>query len=77
MTKSGGELFLEGRMSCSKRKFNNFIEEPKLIQVSLLNGKFTWSIEGRVVSRSLLDRFFISFDWDEAFANTRLTRQIS
>ena len=59
MTKSGGEHFPKGRMSNGMRKFNNFIEEPKLIQVPLLNGKFTWSKEGRVVLRSLLDRFFI------------------
>lgn len=61
MTKSEGEHFPEGRMSRGMRKFNNFIE-PKLIQVPLLNGKFTWSKEGRVVSRSLLDRLFVSFD---------------
>ena len=61
MTKSGGERFPKGRMSHCMRKFNSFIEEPKLIQVPFLNGKFTWSKEGRVVSRSLLDRFFRFF----------------
>ena len=62
MTKSVGERFPEGRMTRGMRKFNNFIDNSKLIEVPLLNGKFTWSREGRTASRSLLDRFLVSFD---------------
>uniref|UniRef100_A0A9I9EEF8 Uncharacterized protein n=1 Tax=Cucumis melo TaxID=3656 RepID=A0A9I9EEF8_CUCME len=35
MTRPGGEWFPEGRITCSMRKFNKFIEVP------LLNGKFS------------------------------------
>ena len=56
MTRSGGERFPVDRMTCGMRKINKFNEVP------LLNGKFMWSREGRVVSRSLLDRFLVTFD---------------
>ena len=50
MTRSGEECFLEGRTLRGMRKFNKkFIDDSKLIEVSLLNGKFTWSRERRTL----------------------------
>ncbi|KAA0057564.1 Transposon TX1 uncharacterized [Cucumis melo var. makuwa] len=57
------------------RKFKRFIRESKLLEIPLSNGKFTWSREGRSVSRSLLDRFLVTADWDESFADTRASRK--
>ena len=77
MTKSKGSDFQQVEWLVAwMRKFNKFIEEWKLIEVILLNRKLTWSREGRVVLRSLLDRFLVTFDRDKAFANTRVTRQV-
>ena len=38
-------------------------------------GNLLWSREDRSAS-TLLDRFIVSFEWDEAFANTRVNRQV-
>ena len=57
------------------RKFNKFIRESKLLEIPLSNGKFSWSREGRTVSRSLLDRFLVTDDWDESFVDTRASQK--
>jgi len=54
--------------------FNNFIDTTNLREIPLQNRRFTWSREGNQVARSLLDRFFIYREWDDAFDNTRVTR---
>ena len=59
ITQNTQERFPVGRMTRGMRKF---ITESKLLEIPLSNGKFTWSREGRSVSRSLLDRFLISAD---------------
>ena len=46
-----------------------------MLEIPLSNGKFSWSREGRSVSRSLLDRFLVTDDWDESFADTRASRK--
>lgn len=46
------------------------------MEIPLSSGKFTWSREGSFISRSLIDRFLISNNWDETFSNTRVTRQV-
>lgn len=40
------------------------------------NGRFTWSRERNRVSRSLLDRFLVTNEWDEAFEGSQVFRQI-
>ena len=49
------------------RNFNIFIKENNFMEVPLSNGRFTWSSEGEVISKSLIDRFLVSNKWEEAF----------
>ena len=58
------------------KKFNKFIDMSKLMEIPLSNGKFIWSREGSTNSQSLLDKFLISNNWDDMFANSRVTRQV-
>ena len=74
ITRKVQERFLVGRLTRGMRKFNRLIR-VKDGRISLSNGKFTWSREGRSVSRSLLDRFLVTDDWDESFADTRASRK--
>lgn len=69
------ERFPFGRVIKGMQKFNCFIESTNLMEVPLSNGRYTWSWEGSSVSRSLIDRFFVTKAWDEVFENTRVTRQ--
>lgn len=46
------------------------------MEIPLSSDKFTWSREGSVISRSLIDRFLMSNSWDEPFADTRVTMQV-
>ena len=57
------------------RQFNVFIDSANLMEITLQNGKFTWSREGGTGARSLLDRFFINSKWDDEFENSRVTRK--
>lgn len=45
------------------------------MEIQLQNGRYTWSREGCSASGSLLDRFFINEEWDEAFEHTRVSRK--
>ncbi|KAE8637486.1 hypothetical protein CSA_016968 [Cucumis sativus] len=56
-----------GRASRDMRNFNIFIKENNFMEVPLSNGRFTWSSEGEVISKSLIDRFLVSNKWEEAF----------
>lgn len=58
------------------RKFNNFIFYANLLEIPLSSSRFTWSREGRVISHSLIDKFLVSNEGDEAFENTRTVRQV-
>lgn len=74
-TRWAHERFPIGRATRGMRKFNNFIDKANLLEVPLSNGWFTWSCHGSLFARSLIDRFFISKDWDDAFENSRVNRQ--
>ena len=58
-----------GRNTRGMRLFNNFIDSANIMELPLQNGRFTWSREGGLASRSLLDRFFIYNKWEEVFEN--------
>ncbi|XVF28890.1 hypothetical protein REPUB_Repub15cG0071800 [Reevesia pubescens] len=60
------------RKGCSEigngvKEFNEFIHKGELIDLSLLNRKFTWFRSG--VKRSRLDRFLVNMDWLLKFQN--------
>ncbi|XP_050259852.1 uncharacterized protein LOC126704907 [Quercus robur] len=48
-------------------QFLAFISEQILIDLPLVGGSFTWSNSREVASRSRLDRFLVSTDWEEKF----------
>ena len=48
-------------------QFSAFISEQSLIELPLVGGNFTWSNSREVASRSRLDRFLLSVDWEEKF----------
>lgn len=45
------------------------------MEIPLSNGRFTWERDGSVNSRFLIDPFFISKEWNDAFENAGVTRQ--
>ena len=47
--------------------FSAFISEQSPIDLPLVGGNFTWSNSREVASRSRLDRFLLSVDWEEKF----------
>ena len=49
------------------RIFNIFIEENNFMEIPLSNVRFTWSSEGEVICKSLVDRFLVSNKRKEAF----------
>ena len=61
------------KRSCSKyfttvmRRFSAFISKQSLVDLPLVGGNFTWSNSREVASRSRLDRFLLSADWEENF----------
>ena len=48
-------------------RFSAFISEQNLVNLPLVGGNFTWSNSKEVASRSRLDRFLLSADWEEKF----------
>ena len=48
-------------------QFSAFISEQSLVDLPLVGGTFTWSNSREVASRSRLDRFLLSTDWEENF----------
>ena len=54
--------------------FSDFISEQGLVDLPLEEGTFTWSNSREVVSRSRLDKFLLSSDWEEHFLNIRQRR---
>lgn len=62
---------LVGRNTKGIQKFNNFIQVLGLMEVPLSNGKSTWSRGSNDISHFLIDRFFISKEWDELFENMK------
>ncbi|RVW23505.1 Transposon TX1 uncharacterized 149 kDa protein [Vitis vinifera] len=58
----------EGRLTSSMRRFSEVIEELALKDLPLHGGLFMWSGGLNGLSRSRLDRFLISEDWDNHFS---------
>ena len=61
-------------------RFSAFISEQSFINLPLVRGNFTWSNSRKVASRSRLDRFLLSTDWEEKFPSVcqhRLSRLLS
>ena len=58
----------EGRMSGSMRRFSEVIDELALRDLPLQGEPFTWSGGLNGQSRSRLDRFLISEDWENHFS---------
>ncbi|XP_075673783.1 uncharacterized protein LOC142643129 [Castanea sativa] len=61
-------------------RFSAFISEHSLVDLPLVGGNFTWSNSREVASRSRLDRFLLSADWEEKFPSVcqcRLSRLLS
>ena len=49
------------------RQFSAFISKQSLVDFPLVGGTFTWSNSREVASRSRLDRFLLSANWEENF----------
>ena len=49
------------------RRFSAFISKQSLVDLPLVGGTFTRSNSREVASRSRLDRFLLSTDWEENF----------
>ena len=61
-------------------QFSAFIFEQSLIDLPLVGESFTWSNSREVASRSRLDKFLLSADWEENFPSVcqrRLSRLLS
>ena len=68
MIRFPSERSREGRIIGTMRRFSKMIEELALRDLPLHGGSLTWSggLNGR--SRSRLDRFMISEDWENHFS---------
>ncbi|RVW45209.1 hypothetical protein CK203_067527 [Vitis vinifera] len=58
----------EGRLSGSMRRFSEVLDELALRDLPLQGGPYTWSGGLNGQSRSRLDRFLISEDWENHFS---------
>ena len=58
----------EGRLFGSMRRFSEVIDELALRDLPFQGGPFTWSGGLNGLSRSRLDRFLISEDWENHFS---------
>ena len=58
----------EGRLSGSMRRFSEVLDELTLRDLTLQGGPYTWSGGLHGQSRSRLDRFLISEDWENHFS---------
>lgn len=65
-----------GTATRDMRNFNTFLRNINLLEILISNGRFTWSKEGEVPLKSLIDRFLVSSNWEEAFENLRVARQV-
>ena len=80
ITKFSEERSGEGRLTGGMRRFSNVIEDLELRDLPLQGGPFMWSGGLNNLSKSRLDHFLISEDWEEhfgGFVQSVLPRPIS
>lgn len=59
----------EGKYTGAMRNFSDFISELGLLDLPLLEGQFTWSNNQDPPSKSRIDKFLLSSDWEDHFSN--------
>lgn len=69
--RSPEEKTSRGRITSSMRSFNKFIDDSGLVDLLLVDGKFTWA-NSRAATR--IDRFLAAKDWIGRSGNSRQTR---
>ena len=67
MERFPSERFGSANFTTAMYWFSAFISEQSLVDPPLVGGNFTWSNSREVASRSILDRFLLSVDWEEKF----------
>jgi hypothetical protein len=55
------------RLSSHMMDFSDFIEESNLVDLPLGGGPYTWSSGSDHPSMSRIDRFLVSFDWEDFY----------
>ena len=60
-------VFWDSRLTRGMRRFSNVIEDLELRDLPLQGGPFTWSGGLNNLSKSRLDHFLISEDWEGHF----------
>jgi hypothetical protein len=63
------EKLMEGRLTETMMNFSDFISELELIDLPLLDGQFTWSNNQDPPSKSCIDRFLVSTNWEDQFSH--------
>ena len=63
------EKLMEGRLTGAMMNFSDFIFELELIDLPLFDGQFTWSNNQDPPSKSRIDRFLLSTDWEDQFSH--------
>ena len=62
------EKLRAGRNTRAMQDFSDFIFELGLVDLPLLEGQFTWSNNQDPPSKSRIDRFLMTTDWEEQFS---------
>jgi len=57
----------EARIYLAMLEFSNYISKQGLMDISLVGGSFTWSNNRAPPSRSRIDRFLVSLEWQTQF----------
>ncbi|TYK03825.1 exodeoxyribonuclease-like [Cucumis melo var. makuwa] len=75
ITRWAHERYPLGRSTRGMELFNKLIESVYLMEIPMLNGRYTWPREGGTSSKSLSNRFFINKEWDDLFKNSRVSHK--